>query len=206
MAEFDRKAHWETIYTNKQLHEVSWYQPHPETSLKLIEKWAKSKEARIIDMGGGDSFLVDHLLDAGYTHLTVLDISEKAILRAKERLGNRAEQVAWIVADATQFEPVEHYDIWHDRAAFHFLTEANEVATYVKNAANGVAPNGTLIVGTFSENGPEKCSGIPIRQYTEESMTAAFSGIFEKTDCLTVEHPTPFGTTQDFRFCTFVKH
>lgn len=205
MNEFDRKAHWENIYSTKQLNEVSWYQPTPETSLELIQKLVSSPADRIIDMGGGDSFLVDHLLDNGYANITVLDISEKAIERAKTRLGARADQVKWIVSDAAEFIPEETYDIWHDRAAFHFLTQPEEVATYVQSAAKGIANDGALIIGTFSENGPLKCSGIEIQQYSEEHMAETFLAYFQKDDCFTVDHVTPFETTQNFRFCSFRK-
>ena len=126
----DRKAHWENIYSTKTLLEVSWYQPTPETSIRLIEETYISKEAKIIDVGGGDSFLVDHLLELGYTNLTVLDISSAAIERAKKRLGNKAELVKWIISDITKFQANEIYDVWHDRAAFHFLTAANEIKDY----------------------------------------------------------------------------
>lgn len=206
MENFDRKSHWETVYTTKQLEEVSWYEPQPKTSLDLIEKHAVSKEDRIIDMGGGDSFLVDHLLDLGYTNVTVLDVSSNAIERAKKRLGDRSGEVIWLVADAAAFVPSETYDIWHDRAAFHFLTQKNEITSYVDASNEGLANDGTLLLGTFSENGPLKCSGIEIEQYSEEKMNTTFSTYFENRECFTTNHPTPFGTTQNFRFCAFKKH
>ncbi len=205
MENFNRKKHWETIYENKPLETVSWYQPNPETSLYFLEQSHLPKSAKIIDIGGGDSFLVDHLLKSGYTDITVLDISEAAIERAKTRLGNQAAKVKWIVADVTDFKPIEHYDFWHDRAAFHFLTNQKDVDTYLKTTAKAIASNGNIIIGTFSEQGPEKCSGIAIKQYSVQSMTTLFQTDFEKSGCLMVDHDTPFDTVQNFVFCHFRK-
>ncbi|MCR5862581.1 class I SAM-dependent methyltransferase [Flavobacterium sp. J372] len=200
------KEHWENIYTTKSLESVSWYQPVPETSLEMITKYAASKDAAIIDMGGGDSFLSDHLLNLGYTDITVLDISEAAIARAKERLGEKADKVKWIVSDAANFLPERKYDIWHDRAAFHFLTAGGDISNYTRSALSGIAPDGMLILGTFSENGPKKCSGIDIRQYSEKSMKAMFQDGFEPIECFASDHRTPFDTVQNFTFCVFRKH
>lgn len=205
MDNFDRKKHWENIYQTKELTEVSWFQPTPETSLNLLQKTAISKNAKIIDVGGGDSFLVDHLLDLGYLDITVLDISEAAIDRATKRLGERAKLVEWIVADVTKFNPSEKYDCWHDRAAFHFLTDEKEISQYVKTVSECINKDGNLIIGTFSDKGPEKCSGIPIKQYTENSLEKQFSNIFQKIECNTIDHQTPFNTTQNFIFCRFKK-
>ena len=203
MTDFDRKKHWENIYDTKQLDEVSWYQPTPSTSLDFIKESNIPFTAKIIDIGGGDSYLVDHLLNLGYTDVTVVDISAKAIERAKSRLEDRAKQVKWIVADAANFTPPEQYDLWHDRAAFHFLTDNKEVENYVRSATQGVKNNGVLIIGTFSEDGPLKCSGIEIKQYSEATMNACFSTDFNSTKCITYNHPTPFNTTQNFVFCSF---
>ncbi|WP_026452625.1 class I SAM-dependent methyltransferase [Aequorivita capsosiphonis] len=205
MENFDRKKHWENIYQTKELPEVSWFQPTPETSLDLIAKAGVLKNAKIIDIGGGDSFLVDYLLDLGYTDIRVLDISNAAIERAKKRLGERAMLVKWIVTDVAEFKPSEKYDIWHDRAAFHFLTKEDEIAEYVKTASNSLNQGGHLIIGTFSDKGPEKCSGIAIKQYTENSLVNLFSNTFQKTACNEVEHQTPFNTTQNFIFCSLKK-
>lgn len=205
MEDFDRKKHWEGIYETKQLTEVSWYQPTPQTSLDFISMFDIPKTAKIIDVGGGDSFLVDHLLDLGFTDITVLDISEKAIKRAKERLGANAEKVKWIVADAAEFVPTETYDFWHDRAAFHFLTDQNEINNYIQTTSKALNENGVLAIGTFSENGPTKCSGIEITQYSQESLSEIFNGIFTKVACLQVDHKTPFDTVQNFTFCAFRK-
>ena len=201
----NRKQHWENIYQNKQLNEVSWYQPRPETSLQFVEKSNLSKDSKIIDIGGGDSFFVDHLLDLGYENITVLDISETAIERAKKRLGKQAENVEWIVADTSDFTPTEKYDFWHDRAAFHFLTDKQEIDNYVGTVSKSITKNGILVIGTFSENGPTKCSGIQITQYSETSLANLFDTHFQKTKSFTIDHNTPFDTIQNFVFCGFRK-
>jgi len=205
MENFDRKNHWENIYQTKQLNEVSWYEPTPETSLDFLKQFDVPKSAKIIDIGGGDSFLVDHLLDKGFQDITVLDISEAAINRAKNRLGERAEKVKWIVADAAKFQTTEQYDFWHDRAAFHFLTNEQEVSNYLETAQKSIKPTGVLVIGTFSEQGPKKCSGIEIKQYSENSMTERLKDFFEKIKCITIDHKTPFDTIQNFVFCSFKK-
>jgi ubiquinone/menaquinone biosynthesis C-methylase UbiE len=205
MEQTERKKHWEKIYQTRQLHDVSWYEPVPHTSLAFLKELNVPKSARIIDIGGGDSLLVDHLLDKGYTDITVLDISEAALERAKNRLGEKANHVKWIVADAAHFRPVEKYDFWHDRAAFHFLTNDHEVKTYLDTVQENLNPGGILIIGTFSEEGPKKCSGLEIRQYSEEKMTALLSSYFEKIKCIKVDHPTPSGMIQNFVFCSFRK-
>lgn len=205
MENFDRKKHWENIYETKQLNEVSWFQPTPETSLNFFKEYKIPTTAKIIDIGGGDSFLVDFLLDLGYQNITVLDISEAALNRAKKRLGNKANQVNWIVADVATFEPIEKYDFWHDRAAFHFLTNEDEVKHYVETVGNSITPNGILVIGTFSEHGPKKCSGIDIKQYSANTLIKLFSSEFEQLNCFTVEHQTPFNTIQQFVFCSFKK-
>ena len=206
MNDFDRKKHWENIYQTKELKDVSWYQPKPETSLNYFNQFNVPLTAKIIDMGGGDSFLVDHLLDLNYQDITVLDVSEAAIERAKARLGEKAKSVKWIVEDASNFSPVEKYDFWHDRAAFHFLTREEEVANYLKAAQQAINPDGIMVIGTFSEQGPTKCSGIEIQQYSEERMQELMSTGFQKIDCITVDHQTPFDTTQNFIFCSFKKN
>lgn len=205
MENLDREKHWNNIYETKELNEVSWYQPKPATSLQFIEALQLPKSASIIDMGGGDSFLVDHLLAAGFENITVLDISEKAIEKAKYRLGDAAQKVKWVVADAAQFQPEEKYDVWHDRAAFHFLTDEHEISNYLKSAKQHIKPKGLLIVGTFSENGPKKCSGIEIKQYSKEALTARFQDGFEKVECININHETPSGSIQNFTFCKFKK-
>lgn len=205
MENFNRKKHWENIYQTKELQDVSWFEPNPETSLDFFKKFNVPTNAKIIDIGGGDSYLVDHLLDLGYENITVLDISEAAIIRAKNRLGDRASLVQWIVADVTAFRPTEKYDFWHDRAAFHFLTDDNDIITYLDTAQQYINPEGVLVIGTFSENGPKKCSGIEIKQYSESSMSERLKQYFEKIQCITIDHKTPFDTIQNFVFCSFRK-
>lgn len=203
MDTFNRKAHWEQIYSTKQLNEVSWYQPIPETSLAYLKEFNIPLHARIIDMGGGDSFWVDHLLELGYQDITVLDISAHAIDRAKARLGTKAGMVKWIIADAAHFQPPEQYDFWHDRAAFHFLTEEEDIQKYRVALHQGLSPEGIAVIGTFAENGPTKCSGIAIKQYSETSMSACFQAHFEKISSQAIDHHTPFDTVQHFIFCSF---
>lgn len=203
MTDWDKKAHWEAVYTNKQVHEVSWYQPVPETSLRLLEEAQLPKDARIIDVGGGDSFFADHLLALGYTDITVVDISEKALERAKNRLGERAKNVKWIVADASRLELPESMDFWHDRAVFHFFTDPEDIRNYIRVLNTYVKEGGILNLGTFSEDGPEKCSGISIKQYSEKTLTEVVGEEFEPIRCFRVDHPTPFDTVQNFVFCSF---
>lgn len=205
MNPIDKKKHWETIYSTKQLKEVSWHQPKPEISLNIIKELNIPKTASIIDIGGGDSLLVDNLLNQGYKNITVLDISKKAIERAKLRLGKLEKIVKWIEADVSNFDPKDTYDLWHDRATFHFLTKEQEITNYVISAKKGIIDSGYLIVGTFSEKGPDKCSGLEITQYSEKKLTQKFKASFKKITCQFVEHLTPFNTTQDFIFCSFKK-
>ncbi len=205
MENFDSKKHWENIYQTKELKDVSWFQPTPETSLEFLKQFNVPTTAKIIDIGGGDSFLVDHLLDKGYQDITVLDISEAAIERVKQRLGDKAVKVKWIVADVAKFQPTEKYDFWHDRAAFHFLTDEQEISNYLDGAQKSINPAGVLVIGTFSEQGPKKCSGIEIKQYSETTMSDRLKKSFEKIKCITVDHKTPFDTIQNFVFCSFKK-
>ena len=205
MENFDRKKHWEKIYRTKEIKDASWFQPKPETSLDFFRQFDVPKSAKVIDIGGGDSFLVDHLLELGYQDVTVLDISSAAIDRAKHRLGERAKKVKWIVTDAANFKPAEKYDFWHDRAAFHFLTNETEISNYLETAQQNINPKGILVIGTFSEQGPDKCSGIGIKQYSETTMTDRLKKYFEKIKCITVDHKTPLGIIQNFIFCSFRK-
>lgn len=205
MTEFDRKKHWEKIYQTKELKDVSWFQPTPETSLEFFKQFNIPHTAKIIDIGGGDSLLVDHLLGMGYQDITVLDISEAAVNKAKQRIGDNANKIKWVVSDILDFRPAEKYDFWHDRAAFHFLTDEKEISNYLDTARKCISPAGVLVIGTFSEKGPEKCSGIKIKQYSEESMTDRLKKYFEKIKCITIDHTTPFDTIQNFVFCSFRK-
>lgn len=206
MEEFNRKNHWEKIYQTKSLNEVSWYQPKPEISLDFVQKFNLSKTAKIIDVGGGDSFFVDHLLELGYQNITVLDISEAAIERAQARLGEKATLVNWVVEDVTNFHSIEQYDFWHDRAAFHFLTDKEDVEKYVATVSKNIKDNGVLVFGTFSEEGPKKCSGIDIHQYSAHTLTNVFSQFFDKIECANIDHKTPFDMIQNFVFCSFKKN
>lgn len=203
MENSERKQHWEKIYQNNKINEVSWYQPSPEISLDFFQRFHLPLSANIIDVGGGDSFLVDQLLELGYRNISVLDISEKALENARIRLGEKAKNVKWINADASEFQPEEKYDFWHDRAAFHFLTQKNEITGYVNTVSNYINPGGYLVIGTFSVDGPTKCSGLEIQQYSEQSMTDLFTGSFDKIACKMVDHKTPSGNIQNFIFCSF---
>jgi SAM-dependent methyltransferase len=205
MENFDRKKYWETIYQTKKLKEVSWFQPTPETSLSFFNQYKVPTTAKVIDVGGGDSFLVDYLLDLGYQDITILDISETAIDRAKQRLGDRAKKVKWIVADAATYKPDGKYDFWHDRATFHFLTQEDEISNYIDTVQKSIRATGIFVIGTFSEQGPKKCSGLEIRQYSEKTMNEKMKLFFEKIKCITVDHKTPFDTNQNFIFCSFRK-
>ncbi len=201
----DRKEHWESIYQKKELRETSWYQATPATSLNFFKQLKVPLTAKIIDIGGGDSLLVDHLLGLGYQDLTVLDISETAIAKAQQRLGAKAVRVKWVVADAAKFKPTDTYDFWHDRATFHFLTEQDEISGYLQTAHQHINKDGILVIGTFSDKGPKTCSGFEIRQYSEATMTDRLKKLFEKIKCLTVDHSTPSGVLQNFLFCSFRK-
>ena len=194
------KKHWENVYETKNPEQVSWTQEIPKTSLNLIHSFGLDKKAKIIDIGGGDSKLVDFLLEEGYENITVLDISEKAIEKAQLRLGSKADKVNWIVSDITQFNPTTQYDIWHDRAAFHFLTTEVDINKYVKTIEKSVSKH--LIVGTFSENGPQKCSGLEIKQYSQETLEKLFQKDFQVIECFTEDHTTPFDTKQNFIYCS----
>ncbi|CAM3945677.1 class I SAM-dependent methyltransferase [Flavobacterium cucumis] len=201
----EKKQHWETVFTTKAENEVSWYQKEPQTSIQLIQACKVPKDAKIIDIGGGDSYLIDSLLDLGYTNLYLLDISDAAIERAKIRLGDKAKQVTFIVSDSLHFQSDEKFDVWHDRASFHFFTDANDIALYKKNVKTNTSQNAHFIIGTFSEEGPLKCSGLPITQYTVEKMEAVFGDDFELENCFTEDHQTPFETVQNFIFCSYRK-
>ena len=199
--ETGRKKHWDTVYETKKQNQLSWTQEVPETSLDFINSFGLPKTAKIIDIGGGDSKLVDYLLDEGFENITVLDISATALAKAKKRLGDKAKKIIWIVNDMTEFDPDTTFDIWHDRATFHFLTTAHQISKYMDTARKAVS--GYLIIGTFSENGPKKCSGLDVKRYSEENLTTELKNGFEKIRCVTEDHITPFDTTQNFLFCSF---
>ncbi|CCD95545.1 conserved hypothetical protein [Bradyrhizobium sp. ORS 375] len=199
----DRTTHWQTVYTTKAETEVSWYQDQPATSLRLIREAGAGPSSRIIDIGGGASRLVDALLAAGYGALTVLDISEAALAAARARIGAAAAAVDWITADVTRWTPPARYDIWHDRAAFHFLTDADDRAAYVARLRSAVVPGGAVIIGTFALDGPETCSGLPVVRYDAASLAATLGPAFELQDACTEAHGTPWGSVQQFQFCRF---
>lgn len=196
------KEHWEYIYTTKTPQEVSWTEYKPQTSLNMIAKFDLPKSAKIIDIGGGDSLLVDYLLELGYTNITVLDISETAIDRAKLRLGNRANKVKWIVSDIRDFTPPESYDLWHDRAAFHFLTTNIHIEYYLDKVAKHTRH---LVLGTFSKTGPLKCSGLEITRYDEQKIRETFCPPFDLIECFNKDHITPFDAVQNFMFARLSK-
>jgi 2-polyprenyl-3-methyl-5-hydroxy-6-metoxy-1,4-benzoquinol methylase len=200
----DAKTHWDTVYTQKAPNAVSWYRPHLETSLALIARAAGNKSASIIDVGGGESTLVDDLLARGFQDITVLDVSQVAIEAAKKRLGELAERVHWLVADITQAElQPRAYEVWHDRAVFHFLTASQDRVAYVRQVARSVTPGGHVIVSTFGLQGPAKCSGLDVVRYDAESLQKEFGTTFRLVESTTELHQTPFGTTQQFLYCSF---
>jgi len=195
------KEHWEKVYQTKSPDQVSWTQKVPAISLALIRESGIPPSARIIDVGGGDSRLADHLVEAGYENVTVLDISGKALDKARQRLGASGRSVHWIESDVLSFVPDGTYSLWHDRASFHFLHSPDDIARYVRTVdASG---SEYLIIGTFSEAGPSACSGLQVRQYDEQSLASVFEQAFEKVRCLKADHETPFGTRQNFLFCLF---
>jgi 2-polyprenyl-3-methyl-5-hydroxy-6-metoxy-1,4-benzoquinol methylase len=199
----EKKQHWENIYQNSQPKQVSWYEPIPETSLSIIKRFKLPKDAAIIDIGGGDSLLVDYLLLMGYNNITVLDISEKAIQKAKTRLGEKSKLVNWLVYDVLDFSAIKKYDLWHDRAAFHFFTDINDQEKYIDRVRQYLTANGYLVLSTFSMAGPNSCSGLPVQQYSENSLSILLNRYFEKIRCFTRMHITPFHTVQSFLFCSF---
>ncbi len=200
----DKQKHWETVYKTKQPHEVSWTQEVPRTSLDFIHEFNLPRSARIVDIGGGDSKLVDYLLEEGFENITVLDISSEALEKSKKRLGDKARKVKWVVSDVTEFNPDTPFDVWHDRATFHFLTTPRQIKKYIDTASRYVT--GFLTIGTFSDKGPEKCSGLPIKKYREETLVSALKKQFDKLRCITEDHVTPFQTKQNFLFCSFKRH
>lgn len=195
------KNHWENIFKTKSDKQKSWFEDYPHTSMKFIRNAGLAKDAAILDVGAGDSKLVDALLDEGYTNITVLDISAQAIENAKRRLRERSEMVRWIVSDVAAVQFDAPFDCWHDRAVFHFVTEPNEIESYIHNMAKAVKPTGALIVGTFAETGPEKCSGLPVKRYSQEALVRTLQSFFRKVYCIEESHTTPFHTAQAFTFC-----
>jgi len=203
MNDSNRKAHWETVYTTKKENEVSWFQETPAPSLELIGFAKPRPESDIVDIGGGASHLVDSLVARGFSRVTVLDISEAALDVAKARLGERASQVQWVVADITRWQPTQTFDIWHDRAAFHFLVDPADRAAYVARLKQAVRPGGHVIMGTFAIDGPEKCSGLPVNRYDPAGLARELGGQFVLVDSRRHAHSTPWNSEQRFQFCIF---
>ncbi len=198
----DAKAHWEKVYQTKRPDEVSWYRPHLDVSLQLIEEGAPQRSAQIIDVGGGESTLIDDLLVRGYRHLSVLDVSLTALEVAKARLGDRADKVNWLHGDVTTLAFARHrYDLWHDRAVFHFLTDPEERAAYVRQVARAVKSGGHVIVATFGPEGPVKCSGLDVVRYAPQALHDEFGSSFRLLKHLTELHRTPAGAVQQFTYC-----
>lgn len=201
-----KKEHWETVYSTKSPDSVSWFQEHAETSLNFIKKLNLEKGTSIIDVGGGASTLVDDLLVNGYSRLSVLDLSGAALEAAKNRIGANSVNVQWLEADVTEVQfPKHQFEVWHDRAVFHFLTKPEEREAYIKNVTHSVNPAGHIIISTFAEDGPAQCSGLPVMRYSAETLQAEFGEGFLLEEQLKENHNTPFGTTQKFVFCHFVK-
>jgi SAM-dependent methyltransferase len=197
------KEHWDNVFSTKAEKEVSWFQEYPTTSVEFLELFDLPLTANIIDVGAGESHFIDILLERGYQNLWVLDISAKAIENLQKRLGDKAAKVHFVVSDVTDFQPPVQFDFWHDRAAFHFLTTDDKISRYVDLVEDAIKENGYLILGTFSEQGPTKCSGLEIKQYSEASMSARFEINFERIKCIQEDHTTPFNTVQNFVFCSF---
>lgn len=201
---FDPKTHWENIYKTKSSKEVSWYEPHLEKSLEIISTLGFSKEAEIIDIGGGASTLPDDLLTQGFENITILDISQEALKVSQERLGKDAGLIRWIEGDVTQVSlKPNSYDLWHDRAVFHFLTKPEDRKNYVKNLASSLKLDGYALLATFGPNGPLKCSGLDIVRYSAESLQKELGEDFQLKESFTEIHKTPFDTAQEFLYCVF---
>jgi len=196
------QEHWETIYKTKPPDQVSWYRPHLETSLALIELASPDRSASIIDVGAGESSLVDDLIIRGYRNLAVLDISQTALEVTKKRLGSASRGVQWIAGDVTRVAlPTLSYDVWHDRAVFHFLTTHEQRLAYIRKVASAVKPGGHVIVGTFGPEGPLRCSGLEVLRYDAEALHGEFGPRFKLIKSVQELHRTPFGTTQQFLYC-----
>lgn len=203
MNDASRKAHWETVYTTRGENEVSWFQENPAPSLELIDLARPTPASAIIDIGGGASRLVDSLVARGFHAVTVLDISEAALAAARMRLGERASQVDWIVADVTKWYPTQTFDVWHDRAAFHFLIDPVDRSAYVARMKQAIKPGGHAIMATFAIDGPEKCSGLPVNRYDAESLAKELGEGFVLIDSRRHDHATPWQSAQRFQFCIF---
>jgi SAM-dependent methyltransferase len=199
------RSHWERVYGEMGEREVSWFQERPEASLQLIARCGLGPEARIVDVGGGASRLVDGLLEAGYGRVAVLDLAEVALARARERLGARAGAVSWIAADVTRWAPAEPFDLWHDRAVFHFLVEPEQRAAYRATLLRALRPGGHAVIATFAADGPERCSGLPVARWEPEALAAELSPELRLVESVREEHRTPGGKAQRFQFSRLVR-
>jgi SAM-dependent methyltransferase len=198
------EAHWETVFTSKEPTEVSWYRPHLENSIGLIERYAPGKSASILDVGAGESTLVYDLLANGYPNLTVLDVSRTAIEVTRQRLGAAADRVQWIVGDIVEVPlPPRAFDLWHDRAAFHFLVDRSQREAYVRAVLNAVKTGGHIVVSTFGPEGPARCSGLEVARYDAASLHAEFGSRFHLEESCEEWHNTPWGAKQQFVYCCF---
>jgi 2-polyprenyl-3-methyl-5-hydroxy-6-metoxy-1,4-benzoquinol methylase len=201
----ETNTHWDNIYQTKTANEVSWYCPHLETSLSWIESAVPLRTAAIIDVGAGESTLIDDLLSRGYTNVTILDISQAALTVTLQRLGELAKNVKWVCGDVTKVSlGPSAYDVWHDRAVFHFLTTKDQRRAYVEVVEKVVKPGGHVIVSTFGPEGPTRCSGLPVVRYDAEQLHSEFGSHFRLVESLTESHHTPFGTVQQFLYCHFI--
>lgn len=198
-----RRQHWETVYREKREDEVSWFQERPGRSLELIERTGLPRDAKIVDVGGGASRLVDALLDAGYSDLAVVDIAEAALARTRARLGARADRVRWIASDLTSWTPDAMFDLWHDRAVFHFMVTPEDRSAYLANLRRAVKPGGHVILATFAANGPERCSGLPVQRYEPAELAAVLGEELRLVESIREEHPTPAGRVQAFQYSRF---
>jgi len=204
MPQSDLQNHWENVYSGKSETELTWFEDKPETSLSLITQSAMPSD-RIIDVGGGASRLADELLTLGYSDVSVLDVSEQALLQSQQRLGNKAKNVHWLIADITTWQPSRSYALWHDRAVFHFLTQENQRQAYIDVMSRSLAPNSTVIIATFALDGPEKCSGLEVLRYSPETLEAVMGNGFTLIDSKQQHHQTPKGGMQLFQYSKFIK-
>ena len=199
----DRKQHWDRIYAGRREDEVSWYQEHPERSVEVIRALTRDTAAPLIDVGGGSSRLVDHLVAAGYTDVTVLDVAEQSLDHARRRLDHATQHVTWIVADVLTFAPPRRYALWHDRAVFHFLSDAEERSAYIDTLAAAVAPGGYVAIATFAADGPQQCSGLPVQRYSSTLLTEALASVCSPLGFEHELHRTPAGAEQHFLYGHF---
>jgi len=201
---YNLKLHWEKIYDEKNENEVSWFQKETNESIRMIQS-AGIENPKLIDVGSGRSKLLKNLIKIGYNQLTYLDISESALEKSKEFLGEQSTKVTWISKDILNFKTDEKFDIWHDRAVFHFLNQENLIRKYIEIVEKNISESGHLIIGTFSENGPLKCSGLEVRRYSQKVIEKIFNRGFKLIDSFYYDHVTPFNTTQNFLFSHFIK-